>query len=63
MLLYTKNHVHLKSGGNLPCGLVVWSTGLAPREFVTKLDIPKNDRGQVILILATINFPMLGDGY
>ena len=41
------DHVVLKNGGELPCGLVVWSTGLAPREFVTKLDIPKNNRGQV----------------
>lgn len=53
-----KDHVHLKGEGKLPCGLVVWSTGLAPREFVTKLDIPKNDRGQ---ILTDRHLRVLGD--
>jgi len=37
----------LKSGEKLPSGLVVWSTGLAPRDFVRGLEIPKNERGQV----------------
>lgn len=52
------DHVHLKNGGKVPCGLVVWSTGLAPREFVTKLDIPKNKRGQ---ILTDRHLRVLGD--
>ena len=41
------DHVQLKSGKKIPCGIVVWSTGLAPRDFVRALDIPKNNRGQV----------------
>ena len=45
------DRVVLKNGGDVPCGMVVWSTGLAPRDFVTKLDIPKNNRGQVCHIL------------
>ena len=45
-LIHT-DHVHLKSGEKLPSGLVVWSTGLAPRDFVRGLEIPKNERGQV----------------
>ncbi|XP_052223057.1 uncharacterized protein LOC127838952 isoform X2 [Dreissena polymorpha] len=43
-----EDHVVLKTGGKLPCGLVVWSTGLAPREFVRDMDIPKNPRGQIL---------------
>ncbi|XP_064620775.1 probable NADH dehydrogenase [Lineus longissimus] len=42
------NHVVLKDGTVLPCGLVVWSTGLAPRPFTKKLDMPKNDAGQLL---------------
>ena len=41
------NGVKLKDGTFLPCGLVVWSTGLAPREFTKKLDVAKNKQGQV----------------
>ena len=37
----------LKDGTVIPCGLVVWSTGLAPRYFTRGLDLPKNERGQV----------------
>ena len=37
----------LKDGTVIPCGLVVWSTGLAPRFFTRGLDLPKNERGQV----------------
>jgi NADH dehydrogenase FAD-containing subunit len=28
--------------------MVVWSTGLAPRDFVKSLDVDKNQQGQVI---------------
>jgi NADH:ubiquinone reductase (non-electrogenic) len=41
------NGVKLKDGSFLPCGLVVWSTGLSPREFTKKLDVLKNKQGQV----------------
>ena len=44
--------MQLASGEKMPCGIVVWSTGLAPRQFVRELDIPKNDRGQVIIYLC-----------
>ncbi|WAR01358.1 NDH-like protein [Mya arenaria] len=53
-----EDHVHLKSGEKIPCGLVVWSTGLAPRDFVREMDIPKNERGQ---ILTDRNLRVLGD--
>ncbi|KAL5017674.1 hypothetical protein ScPMuIL_007263 [Solemya velum] len=40
--------VTLKNGQVLPCGLVVWSTGLAPRSFIKTLNLPKNSIGQVL---------------
>uniref|UniRef100_A0A914ELN5 FAD/NAD(P)-binding domain-containing protein n=1 Tax=Acrobeloides nanus TaxID=290746 RepID=A0A914ELN5_9BILA len=42
------NGVKLKDGSFLPCGLVVWSTGLSPREFTKKLDVSKNKQGQIL---------------
>ena len=44
----TENSVTLADGSTLPCGLVVWSTGLAPRPFTQKLTLSKNDRGQLL---------------
>ncbi|KAK3596266.1 hypothetical protein CHS0354_038884 [Potamilus streckersoni] len=44
----SSDHVVLKSGKTIPCGLVVWSTGLAPRSFVVKLNVAKNSRGQIL---------------
>ncbi|KAK0058816.1 internal alternative NAD(P)H-ubiquinone oxidoreductase A1 mitochondrial-like isoform X2 [Biomphalaria pfeifferi] len=40
--------VTLKDGTVIPCGLVVWSTGLAPREFTKSLKYAKNRSGQVL---------------
>ncbi|XP_071497123.1 uncharacterized protein, partial [Diadema antillarum] len=40
--------VTLSDGRTIPCGLVVWSTGLAPRPFVESLDLPKNQQGQLL---------------
>uniref|UniRef100_A0A914EMT9 FAD/NAD(P)-binding domain-containing protein n=1 Tax=Acrobeloides nanus TaxID=290746 RepID=A0A914EMT9_9BILA len=42
------NGVKLKDGTFLPCGLVVWSTGLAPREFTRRLDAKRNKQGQIV---------------
>lgn len=40
--------VMLKDGSFVPCGLIVWSTGLAPREFTKSLPAEmKNKHGQV----------------
>lgn len=44
----TPTSVKLKSGETVPCGLVVWSTGLAPRQFTQALDVEKNARGQIV---------------
>lgn len=58
----TENSVYLADGSVIPCGLVVWSTGLAPRPFTKKLEFEKNDRGQLLTdswlqvrLLALIN--------
>ncbi|XP_076472969.1 putative NADH dehydrogenase [Babylonia areolata] len=44
----TANSVKLQDGETLPCGLVVWSTGLAPHHFTRQLDVEKNARGQIM---------------
>ncbi|GIY26381.1 internal alternative NAD(P)H-ubiquinone oxidoreductase A2, mitochondrial [Caerostris darwini] len=41
--------VILKDGTCLPCGLVVWSTGLSPQTFTKNLKLPKNPRGQILI--------------
>ncbi|GFU12912.1 internal alternative NAD(P)H-ubiquinone oxidoreductase A2, mitochondrial [Nephila pilipes] len=41
--------VILKDGTHIPCGLVVWSTGLSPRPFTQSLKLPKNSRGQILV--------------
>ncbi|KAK7488255.1 hypothetical protein BaRGS_00020562 [Batillaria attramentaria] len=44
----TPNSVKLQNGEVIPCGLVVWSTGLAPRQFTQAFDVEKNARGQIV---------------
>uniref|UniRef100_A0A914WSQ1 FAD/NAD(P)-binding domain-containing protein n=1 Tax=Plectus sambesii TaxID=2011161 RepID=A0A914WSQ1_9BILA len=41
--------VVLKDGSVLPCGLVVWSTGLAPRPLTASLDVSKTRQGQILV--------------
>lgn len=40
--------VLLTDGTEIPCGLVVWSTGLAPRNFIKAISLPKNRQGQLL---------------
>ncbi|XP_033628065.1 internal alternative NAD(P)H-ubiquinone oxidoreductase A1, mitochondrial-like [Asterias rubens] len=40
--------VTLSDGKKLPCGLVVWSTGLSPRSFVKNLPFSRNTQGQLL---------------
>ncbi|ELU13705.1 hypothetical protein CAPTEDRAFT_169172 [Capitella teleta] len=42
------DYVKLQDGEVLPCGLVVWSTGLSPRWFTQQLAVTKNERGQIL---------------
>lgn len=49
--------VVLADGQVLPCGLVVWSTGLSPQQFSREITLPKNKRGQVndtIVLLSPV---------
>lgn len=50
-----ENGVKLGNGTFLPCGLVVWSTGLAPRPFIRSVNVLKNKQGQVFLKI-TLNY-------
>lgn len=42
-------YVKLQDGQVLPCGLVVWSTGLAPRPFLENSSLPKSKQGQLLV--------------
>ncbi|XP_055950566.1 uncharacterized protein LOC129984664 isoform X2 [Argiope bruennichi] len=39
----------LKDGSCIPCGLVVWSTGLSPRPFTKNIKLHKNPKGQILV--------------
>lgn len=39
----------IDDGRVIPCGLVVWSTGLAPRPMTAALKVEKNSRGQILV--------------
>ncbi|GBL78024.1 putative NADH dehydrogenase [Araneus ventricosus] len=41
--------VILKDGTCIPCGLVVWSTGLSPRPFTKNVKLQKNPKGQILV--------------
>lgn len=51
--------VLLKSGKFLPCGLVVWSTGVSPVEFTAQLPFKKNSIGQVDIRSHLIEFVVI----
>jgi len=55
----TDKEVKLDNGQTIPCGLVVWSTGVAPRNFTKALTLDKNRRGQVFITLKTIDTYMI----
>ncbi|XP_055346695.1 uncharacterized protein LOC129594138 isoform X3 [Paramacrobiotus metropolitanus] len=52
--------VRLKSGTIIPSGLTVWSTGLAPRDMIRAMDVPKNKQGQ---LLVNQHLQLLADPY
>ncbi len=41
--------VHLRSGKEIPCGLVVWAAGNAPLPFVRGLDAEHDERGRLVV--------------
>jgi NADH:ubiquinone reductase (non-electrogenic) len=44
----SEGSVRLADGSSLPCGLVVWSTGIAPTVFATDLPLPKDRTGRLM---------------
>ena len=44
----TEDSVTLADGTVIPCRLVVWSTGFSPWVFTSNVDLPKNNRGQIL---------------
>jgi NADH:ubiquinone reductase (non-electrogenic) len=44
-----KNEVHLADGTVIPCGLIVWSTGVGPRDLAKKLGWQKTKQGRFIV--------------
>lgn len=59
-------YVKLKDGETIPCGLVVWSTGIAATEFTESLDLPKGPLNRFLtdhtfLVQGTDNIYAIGD--
>lgn len=44
-----KNEIHLADGTVIPCGLIVWSTGVGPRDLAKKLTWQKTKQGRFIV--------------
>jgi len=44
-----KNKVILKDGSEIKCGLILWSTGVGPRDLVETLHIPKSKSGRILV--------------
>lgn len=44
------NKIVLSDGSDVPYGLLVWSTGVGPSEFVKSLPLPKSPGGRYIHI-------------
>lgn len=38
----------LSDGSHVPYGLLVWSTGVGPSQFVKSLDLPKSPGGRYV---------------
>ena len=58
--------VVLKDGNEIPCGLVVWSTGIGPTDFVESLSYSKDERFRLLTderlnVTGEINVYALGD--
>jgi len=61
-----EKHITLDDGKEIPSGLVVWSTGIAPTEFVVALDLPKDNAQRLLtddylLIQGSTTIVALGD--
>lgn len=47
-----QNKIVLSDGSDVPYGLLVWSTGVGPSEFVKSLNFPKSPGGRYIYIFT-----------
>ncbi|HNT87783.1 MAG TPA: FAD-dependent oxidoreductase, partial [Candidatus Hydrogenedentes bacterium] len=61
-----ENAVVLNTGENTPCGLVVWSTGIAANDLVRSIDVPKGPLQRLVtdrdfLVVGTRNVYAIGD--
>lgn len=43
-----KDKIVLSDGSDVPYGLLVWSTGVGPSDFVKTLNLPKSPGGRYI---------------
>lgn len=50
------NKIVLSDGSDVPYGLLVWSTGVGPSEFVKSLPLPKSPGGRYIYLLNFVAF-------
>jgi NADH:ubiquinone reductase (non-electrogenic) len=41
--------IYLQDGAKIPCGLVIWSTGIGPVALVQSLDAPKDQYGRILV--------------
>lgn len=58
--------VILSTGEAIPCGLVVWSTGIGPTKLALAVDLPKNKHGRLVTdetfkVQGTQNVYAIGD--
>lgn len=58
--------VRLRNGEEIRCGMVVWSTGIGPGEFIQDLDLPKGPMRRLLtdgqfLVRGTDNIHAIGD--
>ena len=61
-----RDRVVLADGEEIPCGLVVWSTGIGPTPLATTSGFPTNAHGRIVtgksfLVLGTDNVYAMGD--
>lgn len=48
----------LSDGTHVPYGLLVWSTGVGPSEFVKALDLPKSPGGRSVRFHEHVETPI-----
>jgi NADH:ubiquinone reductase (non-electrogenic) len=44
-----EDRVVLQDGEEIRCGMVIWSTGVGPRDVVRDLDVSKTPNGRILV--------------